>query len=167
VTKLARTLLVLAVVLSVGMTACGGGDDSSSAKTNSTLSSGQAKAAARAAGVDEACVQGVQAYTALAGAAGAAFSGGAAGIDTSVAAFKKYADQGPSAIRDDLHTLADAYEAYAKGIADSGWNPSSGKPPTQEQAAAISAAGEKISSADVKSAGDKVSAYFDQHCKRK
>jgi hypothetical protein len=167
VTKLTRVLLALAVLLSAGLAACGGGDDSTSAKTNATISSNQAKAAARAAGVDESCVQGVQAYSALAGIAGSAFTGGAADVDKNIKAFKAYADAGPSAIRADLHVLAGAYSVYAKAIADSGYNPSSGKPPTQEQAAALSAAGDKIGSTDVKTAGDKVSAYFDEHCKKK
>lgn len=156
------------VALGAGLTACGGDDDdSASAKVAATISDKDAKAAARAAGVDEACVQGVQAYTALAGAAGSAFSGSAANLDASVKAFQDYADKGPSDIRADLHVVADAYEAYVKAIASSGWSPSSGKPPTQEQAAAISAAGGKISDAKVKTAGDNISAYFDTHCKRK
>ena len=156
------------VVLGTGLPACGGDDDDSASKgTVSTISDKDARAAARAAGVDESCVQGVQAYTALAGAAGSAFSGTGGDIDKSIKAFQDYADKGPSAIRDDLHVVADAYEAYAKAVADSGWVPSSGKPPTQEQAAAISAGGEKISDAKVKTASDHISAYFDEHCKRK
>jgi len=75
VTKLFRALLALAVVLTTGLVACGGDDDdSASAGANATISDSQAKAAARAAGVDESCVEGVQAYTALAASAGAAFS---------------------------------------------------------------------------------------------
>jgi hypothetical protein len=170
VTKLVRAALATVVVLSIGLTACGGDDDdsaSASAGTNSTLSQRDIDAAAAAAGVDKACVQGVQAFTALAGAAGSASTNGVAGIDRSVDALERYADAGPSAIKDELKVLAGAYGAYAKGIADSGWDPKSGKPPTQEQATAISAAGRKISSDEVKTAGDKVSSYFEEHCKRK
>ena len=167
-TKLFRALLALAVVLTTGLVACGGDDDdSASAGANATISDSQAKAAARAAGVDESCVEGVQAYTALAASAGAAFSPSAGDIDKNVEAFQKYADSGPKDIRAELRVVADAYSAYVKAIVDSGWNPSSGKPPTQEQAAALSAAGDKISEADVKSAGDKISAYFETHCKKK
>lgn len=167
-TRIARLLVAGVLVGGMVLTACGGDDDdSASAGASATISDKDVKAAARAAGVDEACVEGVRAYGALAGAAGAAFSPAAGDLDKNVAAFQKYADSGPSDIRAELRIVADAYEAYVKAIVDSGWSPSSGKPPTQEQAAALSAAGEKIDDDSVKAAGDKISKYFDEQCTNK
>ena len=166
-TKHARLFLAVVAVAALGFTACGGDDDdstSANADTNSTISKKDADAVAKATGVDRECIEGVQAYGALGDSAGAAFSGGTE-LDKSIKAWKAWADAAPDAIQDDVGVIADAYTDYFKAIADSGYNPSSGKPPTEEQAAALGAAGEKLNADDVTTANDNVSAYFDEHCK--
>jgi small subunit ribosomal protein S7 len=55
------------------------------------------------------------------------------------------------------------YEA----MTDSGYDPSSGKPPTSDQIQALQDASAKLDDAKVKTATDKVTAYFDEHCKPK
>jgi hypothetical protein len=164
VTKHARVLLALLALIGLGFVSCGGDDDDATSGSGTTVSDKDLKDAARAAGVDKECLQGVQAYSALGASAGAAFAGGS-DLEKSVKAFQAYADAAPDGIKDEVQVIADAYSAYFRAVADSGWDPSSGKAPTQEQADALSAAGEKIDSAEVKAASDKVSAYFDEHCK--
>jgi hypothetical protein len=165
VTKHARVLLALLALIALGFVSCGGDDDDDAASgSGTTISNDDLKDAAKAAGVDKECLQGVQAFSSLGASAGAAFAGGSE-LDKSVKAFKAYADAAPDDIKDEVRVIADAYSAYFQAVADSGWDPSSGTAPTQEQADALSAASEKIDSADVKAASDTVSAYFDEHCK--
>jgi hypothetical protein len=165
VTRIARLLAAAVLVGGLGLTACGGDDDdSASAKTSATISDRDAKAAARAAGVDEACVEGVRAYTAMAASVGSVFSGGG-DIEANADAIEKYSKSAPSEIRDEMETLAGAYAAYVEAIRDSGWKP--GTQPTPEQAAALGDAGKQLDDSKVKDASTKVSAYFDEHCKRK
>lgn len=164
-TNRTRVLLSVLAVAALGFTACGGDDDdSASAGSSTTVDQGDLERAAKAAGVDKECLAGVQAYSSLGASAGAAFAGGEE-LDKSVKAFQAYADAAPGAIKDEVKVIADAYSAYFRAVADSGWDPTSGKAPTQEQADALSAAGEKIDSDEVKTASDTVSAYFDEHCK--
>jgi hypothetical protein len=167
VTKRARVLFAVFVVAALGFTACGGDDDDVSADSgsSSTIDEGKLEDAARAAGVDKECLAGIQAYTSIGASAGAAFGGGSDELEKSVKAFQSYAEKAPKDIRADVQVVADAYAGYFQAVVDSGWDPSSGTAPTEEQASALSAAGEKIDSADVKTAGDHVSAYFDEHCK--
>lgn len=166
-TKRALVLLAVLAVGAMGLVACGGDDDddSASAGASTTVDAKDLEDAAKAAGVDKECLAGVQAYSQMAASGGAAFGGGASELEKSIKAFEAYAKAAPKDIRADVGVLADAYASFYRAIADSGWDPTSGEQPSAEQMQAISSASEKLDTTDVKDAGDRVSAYFDEHCK--
>jgi len=160
-------VLLVVAGLGLGLVACGGDDDDSSsadAGSNTTLSEDNIKDAANAAGVDKECVKGIQAFANMASNAGQAASGGSQ-LENSVKAFKAYAKAAPDAIRDDVSVVADAYATFYEAMSKSGYDPSSGKPPTSDQIQALQDASQKLDDAKVKAASDRVTAYFDEHCK--
>ena len=167
--KVVRVLGMLLVVagLGLGLVACGGDDDDSSsadAGSNTTLSDKDVEKAAGAANVDKECIKGVQAYAKVAAGIAQAASDSSQ-IETSIKALKAYAKAAPDAIRDAVSTLADAYGTFYEALSKSGYDPSAGKPPTQDQMQALQDASAKLDDTKVKAAGDKVTAYFDEHCK--
>jgi hypothetical protein len=166
VTKHARVLLALLALVALAFVGCGGDDDDDAVGSGSgtTISDDDLEDAADAAGVDKECLAGVQAYSAFAASGSAAYTGGT-DLEKSVDAFEAYAKKAPEAIRDDMKVLADAYSGWFQAIADSGWDPSSGKQPTPEQAQALSEAGAELDDEAVTTASNNVSSYFDEHCK--
>jgi len=171
VNKVARMLGVVLVVagLGLGLVACGGDDDDSSsadAGSNTTLSESDIDKAAGATNVDKECIKAVQAFANIGANANPA-GGNETQLEDAVKAFKAYAKAAPGAIRDAVSTVADAYVGFYEAMKDSGYDPSSGKPPTSDQIQALQDASEKLDDAKVKAASDKVTAYFDEHCKNK
>lgn len=164
--KRVRFLFALLVVAALGLTACGGDDDdSASVGAKAKVDQAAIDAAAKAAGVSAKCAAGLRAYAGIAGGASSAFTGGAADLEKSIKAFQAFAKDSPTEIRADVQVVADAYGAFVQAMVDAGWNPSSGTQPTPDQMQKVGDAAQILDDAKVKSAGDRVSAYFDQNCK--
>lgn len=165
-TNRARFLFALLSVAALGITACGGDDDdSASVGAKSNVDQAAVDAAAKAAGVSAECAAGLKAYAGIVGGASAAFTGGGAELERNVKAFQEFAKASPADIRADVKVVADAYGTFIQALVDSGWNPSSGAQPTPDQMQKISDAAKVVDAPGIKSAGERVSAYFDENCK--
>jgi hypothetical protein len=98
------------------------------------------------------------------GAFASAVGGDASQMQAAVDQLQGYVDQVPDEIKDDLNTVATSYQQYVQAMADSGYDPTSGQAPTAEQLAAISAAGDAMSTDEFTTASDNVSAWLDANC---
>ena len=110
------------------------------------------------------CSEAIQAYSAGAAAASLAMSGDTKAMKASIEKMDDFADDAPREIRDDLQKLGEAWTGYANGIADAGWNPASGKAPTEEQSKKLDAAAALFEEADYKAAQENIDAWFDSGC---
>jgi len=70
----------------------------------------------------------------------------------------------PEEIRDDMRTVAEAYAVIARAYAESGYDPTSGEPPTAEQIAALTAAAEQLEDEDFVAASERVGTWFEAEC---
>jgi hypothetical protein len=110
------------------------------------------------------CAEAIQAYSAGVASASMAMSGDSKAMKSSIAQMEKFADDAPREIRDEMQTVGDAWSAYAKGIADAGWSPASGKAPTEEQSKQLDEAAAIFEQTDYKDAQAKIDAWFDNGC---
>ncbi|HEY7668538.1 MAG TPA: hypothetical protein VIE12_10495 [Actinomycetota bacterium] len=153
-TKLTVVLSLFALVL-VG---CGGGDsdDGGGGGGGATIDGGALDAAT--------CAQVVAAMASAYSGSAAAMTGGSGDLQTSVDQLEAFAANAPEEIRDDMQTITSGYAAMMQAFADAGYDPTSGTPPTAEQAAALQAATASINTAEFTAASDRVSAWFQEQC---
>jgi hypothetical protein len=183
-----RRLIVMTLVglLFVGAAGCGGdkksSDDDVSAATTTTEDSGGSDKADDAgksdasssdssnnSGISAAaftksdCTEAIQAVSAAYSVAGLAMSGQTDQIDKTQKEFDAFAKKAPSAIRDDIQTVQDAYGEFGRVISESGWKPSDGAPP-KEVLDKIEAASNKLDSDEVKTANTNIESWLHDQC---
>lgn len=104
------------------------------------------------------------AFGSAAAAASAAMSGDTSQLQDALTQFQGYADQVPDEVKGDLSTVADGYQRFIQAVGDSGYDSSSGQPPTANQLAAITAAGAILNEPEFKTASDNLSAWVQDNC---
>ena len=153
--------VALVALGSVLLVACGGGDGgggaSSVASVGSPVGGGSMFDAAT-------CARAGAAVAAAFSAVPAAMSGSSTDLQSSIDQMQAFAAEAPDEIKDDLNTVAQGYADFQQAVADSGYDPSSGQPPSSEAMAAIQAAGAKFDDPDFKAASDRLTAWFNSNC---
>ncbi len=159
-------LTKLTVVLSLfalALVGCGGGDsdDGGGGSTaggdgGTTIDGGALDAAT--------CAQVVAALASAYSGSAAAMTGSAGDLGSSVDQLEAFAANAPDEIAADLQTITSAYATMMQALADSGYDPASGTPPTAEQAAALQSATAAINTPEFQQASDNVSAWFAEQC---
>jgi len=95
-----------------------------------------------------------------------ALQASAGGADPQLAdtakAFQEMADAAPSEIRDEFHTIADAFGVYVQAWDDAGLAP--GGTPTPEQIAKLVEGAQAFGAEEVQSAQERVSAWTEANC---
>ena len=162
-------IAAIVVLGSLLFAACGGGSDTggSTGSTGSTGGSSQTgSTGGNVTGVFNAaeCAQVGGAMAAAAGAIPAVMSGGGGDVQSSVDQLQAFVDKAPDEIKGDLATVASGYAAFTQALADSGYDPSSGQPPSAEEAAAIATAASALDTAEFRAASDHVSTWLSQNC---
>jgi hypothetical protein len=159
-----KRILAVLVFGSLLLAACGGGDD------NGDGGDGGASTGSDGGGIDGGvigageCADAVAAMAAAAQAIPAAMSGGSVDLETSIAQLQAFAENAPEEIRDELQIIYAAYGEFAQAMADSGYDPSSGQPPSADAIAALTQASEAINTPEVLAASNTVNAYFEGGC---
>jgi hypothetical protein len=92
--------------------------------------------------------------SAAAGAIPAVMSGGGGDVQNSVDQLQGFVDKAPDEIKGDLATVAAGYAGFTKAMADSGYDPSSGQPPSAEVIAAMQTVA-AVNTAEFKAASDR------------
>ena len=165
-----RRLVVVLVLGSVVLAACGGGNDEAAPGADTGADGGTAAETGGGAGgetgvgtIDAArCAEIAQAMAAAAAAAVPQATDGDLG--SSVEQLEAFAAAAPEEIRDDMQMVAEGYALIAEALEEAGYDPTSGQPPTAEQAAALTAVAEQLDSEEFQAAADRVSAYFEAGC---
>lgn len=167
-----RRLLGVVLVGSMVLVGCGGdGDSDVGAPASGTGSSGTGSPGGSGddgglGSVTEArCLEAATAMVQAAGGFSTAFTGASDDLRDSVAAFEAFADSAPSAIRDDLQTVAQGYAEFVKVLVDANFSPASGEVASPELIANIEAATEKLNNSDFEAAASRVEAWFDGGCR--
>src|SRR5204862_7553812 len=80
-------------------------------------------------------------------------------LDQSVDDLKAFANAAPRDIRADLQTVAEGYDAYAKVLVDAHFDPSSGKPPSQEVINKLQEESQKLNQAEFRDAATRVNTW--------
>lgn len=166
-------LTVLLVLGAILMAACGGGDDGTPADAGAGADGGAGTETGPGGGagggdglgaIDAArCAELLQAMAA-ASAAAIPGAGSASDLETTVAQLEAMAEVVPEEIRDDMRTVAEAYAMITRAYAESGYDPTSGEPPTAEQIAALTAVAEQLEDEDFVAASERVSTWFETEC---
>lgn len=150
-------LVVVVVVLAAG---CGGSSSKRSEPAATTQAAPRTVVPSKPSFTKN-CAQLMKLGETFAQAMQSTTSGDQALADTAKA-FGKMADAAPSEIRDEFHTLAGAFEDYAKTLKDSGV--ATGKTPTAAQLAQVVEAAKAFAKPDVKSAQEKISTWAAANC---
>ena len=173
-------LIVLAVLaLAFAGAGCGGGDDESAGDTETTAitdsvstdeTTDETTDESTTDGTDtdisdfdfssEECRELLNAGTAFSQAIGSAGSGG--DLSDEAEAFQEFAGNAPEEIRDDMQTLADAYEEIIAALGDVDLQP--GETPSAEQVAQLTQALSSINSADVTAASERIGTWAQENC---
>ncbi len=141
----------------------GGGGSSTQAPVQSSSSSSSSGGSAGT--FDSAqCQEAVDAMAKAGSAVPAAMSGGAGDIQASLDELQAFADNAPDEIKSDMQTVAQGYAAFVKAMADAGYDPTSGQPPSAEAIAAIQAAAASLDTTDFRTASKHVSDWFQTNC---
>ncbi|HZD18586.1 MAG TPA: hypothetical protein VE669_10640 [Actinomycetota bacterium] len=167
-----RRLFAVLVLGSLVLASCGGGDEAPDADTGggngATSEAGATGASTGAGGVGAIdatrCAEVAQAMAAAAAAVPQAMTGTAADLETSVEQLQAFASAAPEEIRADVQTIAEGYAELIAIFQESGYDPTSGQPPTAEQIAALTAAAEQLETQEFQAAVDRVDAYFAAEC---
>ncbi len=164
-TRFAAVLIAGAMLLA----ACGGGDDGSEAAADTGGPTGATTGGDTGGGgvgiFDSAeCAEAVGAWSAAAIAAGAAATDSTADLEQSIDQLEAFAAAAPEEIRDDLTLVYQAYGDFVAAMQASGYDPSSGTIPTEDQIAALEEASQSLQGADIEAASENVSAWFDENC---
>jgi hypothetical protein len=162
-------LLVVLFAASLVLLACGGDDDDSDgasadvgadagdddgeldAHDLAAFSAGDCGDVARAMG------------TAMAGAA-ASVTGSSTDLESAVDDLDAYVDRLPDEIQGDMQIVVDAFSDYVAAFAEVGYDASSGKPPTEEQMAALQELSEQFDEERVDEAAENVEAWLQAEC---
>jgi hypothetical protein len=175
------TIAAALAALALGLTAagCGGGDDEASDEPDTTLTETETDETTDETTTDgettddtgsddptgfdfssEECQQ----LAAAGSEFGQAFSGATTGEDLSdeADAFQEFADNAPEEIREDMQTLADAYEEIIAALADVDLDP--GATPTAEQIAALTQALSSIDQTGVQGASERIATWAQENC---
>jgi hypothetical protein len=155
---------------------CGGGDDESSADTDTVV-------ATDTAGTDDTtsddttteetetdvsgglasgdCAEAVTAFVAL-GQAVAASGGSDESVEESSRLFQEFADKAPDEIKDDIQVLADAYAEYIAVLGDIGLQ--AGETPSADQIQQITQASAALSTPEVAAASENFNTWASTNC---
>ncbi len=174
------------------LSACGGGGDDASPPDDggdATTAAPAGDAGTTAAPADEAtdsttgggnddggefnysqiCLDASQAMSAALNAYGTGLAGAmtgsvdAAQLETAAGQLRAMADAAPDEIKDDLGALATELGKVYAAFAEADYQP--GQVPTPEQLATLNAVMESVDQDAVETAGENVSAWFDQNCR--
>jgi predicted small secreted protein len=170
-----RRIMALLVLGSLLLAACGGDDggsdeaDGGGATTGGDVgevTGGDGGDGDGDVGIFDAgrCAEVVAAMASAANAIPAAMSGSAADLEQSVEAMQAFAAEAPEEIREDFQLLAEAYARIGQALADSGYDPASGQPPSAEAMAALQEAGAELNTEEFQAASERISAYFEAEC---
>lgn len=168
-----RRLLALLVLGSLLLAACGGddgGSDEAGGDAGETTGGDVGEVTGGDGGGDIGmfgageCAEVVAAMAAASSGISAAMSGSGSDLEQSIEAMQAFAAEAPEEIREDFQMLAEAYARIGQALADSGYDPASGQPPSAEAMAALQAAGDEMNSAEFQAASERISAYFDAEC---
>jgi hypothetical protein len=164
-------IAAIVVLGSLLFASCGGGGDNGGGGGGSTgapaqTGSGGSTGSGGVTGAFNAaeCTQVGLAMSAAAGAIPAVMSGSGGDVQNSVDQLQGFVDKAPDEIKGDLATVAAGYAGFTKAMADSGYDPSSGQPPSAEVIAAMQTAAAAVNTAEFKAASDRVSAWLRQNC---
>jgi hypothetical protein len=176
-----RWFLIVLAVLALAFTGagCGGGDDESASDTDTTeitdsiatdetttdettdeTDTGDDTDATGFDFSSEECRQLASAGSAFSQAFGSATSG--ADLSDEAEAFQEFAENAPEEIRDDMQTLAGAYEEIVVALADVDLTP--GETPSAAQVAQLTQALSSIDSAGVTEASTRIGAWAQANC---
>jgi hypothetical protein len=169
-----RLLCTLALVLT-GFVACGGGgdDDANAAEASASVDAkaddgddstdGDATDGA-ASHLSKACLEGAKALAKATASASAAFTKGVDDVDSVIDELEDYVGSAPKDIRGDVKVVFGAYATFLRAYVKSGFDPSSGKPPTQEQMDTLQEAGDKMGDPEIKDASDRIEKWLKDSC---
>ena len=161
------TVVVLAAVFVVA--SCGGGGDKKSSSTEATTTTSKSASTGGAAAGAFTSAKCRDAATAMAKAASAipqAITGGDKDLKSATDELEAFANAAPKAIRADMKTVAAGYAAFVKIFVDSGYDPSSGKPPSQEVIQKLQQESAKINTSEFQAAATRVNTWVQQECGR-
>jgi hypothetical protein len=166
-----RRLMALLVLGALLLAACGG-DDGGSDEAGGDVGEATGGDVGEVTGGDGdvgifgagECAEVVAAMASAANALPAAMSGSAGDLEQSVEAMQAFAAEAPEEIREDFQMLAEAYARIGQILADSGYDPASGEPPSADAIAALQEAGNELNSAELQAAGERINAYFEAEC---
>ncbi len=170
-------LIVLAVLaLAFAGAGCGGGDDEAGGDTDTTTITDSVETTTDEETTDETdtdtdvttgfdfsseeCQELANAGNAFSQAFGSATSG--ADLSDEAEAFQEFADNAPDEIREDMQTLADAYEEIVAALADVDLDP--GATPSAEQVAELTQALSSIDSTGVSAASQRIGTWAQENC---
>lgn len=172
------TIAAALAALSLGLVAagCGGGDDEASDEpdtvvtdtetdetTDDTTETTDDGTDTDLSGFDfssEECQDLVNAGNAFGQAIGSATSG--ADLSDEADAFQEFASNAPEEIREDMQTLADAYEDIVAVLADVDLDP--GATPSAEQIAQLTQALASIDQTEVTAASERIGVWANENC---
>jgi hypothetical protein len=172
------TIAAALAALSLGLVAagCGGGDDEASDEpdtvvtdtetdetTDETTDTTDDGTDTDVSGFDfssEECQQLVEAGSAFGQAFGSATSG--ADLSDEAEAFQEFADNAPEEIREDMQTLAAAYDEIIAALADIDIEP--GTTPSAEQIAELTQALASIDQTEVTAASERIGVWAQENC---
>ncbi len=169
-------IAAIVVLGSLVFAACGGNSDtgntSDSGSTATEAPSGSASASestGSSSGTGTVmdvsdCTAVGAAFAAAMGSAAVAMSGDTSATQDALHQLDAYASQVPEEIQGDLNTVIEGVQAFEQAIADVGYDPSSGQPPTAEQLAALQAASAAFGDPAFTTASDNVSAWITNEC---
>lgn len=171
--RLVGVLLATAAVLALG--ACGSDKKSTTATAGTTASdtpsttngSGSSRTGTGLGAFTSAqCTKTATAMAKAAAALPQAYSGTARDLEDSVDELKAFVAAAPKEIRADVQILADGYAQVITILADAKYDPSSGKPPSEETIQKLTAAGETLDESEFKEASERVTTWFTEKCGR-
>jgi hypothetical protein len=164
-------VLVLLLLGSLVLTACGGGDDGDAANgggadAGQDAGEGQDGGDGAAIGTIDAarCAEVVAAMAAASAGVPQAVSGGATDLAASIEQLEAFSAAAPEEIRDDMLIIAEGYAVVAEALAEADYDPASGEVPPPEVIAALSAASEELQAEEFRAASERVNAWFEQEC---
>ena len=170
---------VAALALGLAAAGCGGGDDEASDEPDATLTETETDATTDETSTEETSTDETdtgdlgdfdfsydecQQLAAAGSEFGQAVSGATSGADLSdeADAFQEFADNAPEEIREDMQTLADAYDEIVAALADIDLD--AGETPSAEQVAALTQALSSIDQTGVQGASERIATWAQENC---
>jgi hypothetical protein len=170
---------VAALALGLAAAGCGGGDDEASDEPDATLTETETDAtdetSTEETSTDEDTDTGdlgnfdfsseeCQQLAAAGSRFGEAVSGATSGADLAdeADAFQEFADAAPEEIRDDMQTLAEAYDAIVAALSDIDLQ--AGETPSAEQVAQLTQALSSIDQTGVQGASERIATWAQENC---